>query len=279
MKTNMMTERRVWAGVTILLLCWGGRVWLSAAPLPPTAPTDYEAPKFLLGNVYTMGSAPRTLLYQSTRTAERSGTTVRAKREYTYPDGKLAARERVVYEAGQLVSVEEEKLQTGEHGTAVVRVDPKHPGKRRLFFEYTLGPGGGGKKSAASEALAEDTLVGDMIAPFIAARWDTLMQGVAAKFRYVALSRQETVGFKLVKESETIRQGKPTVRIRMEPTSFIIAQLVDPLFFIVEKDGAHRVLEYIGRTTPLLKDGTKWKDLDADTVYEWAPPAAGPSQK
>jgi len=37
----------------------------------------------------------------------------------------------------------------------------------------------------------------------------------------------------------------------------------------VEKDGAHRVLEYLGRITPKQRDGTKWKDLVARTIYDW----------
>ena len=54
----------------------------------------------------------------------------------------------------------------------------------------------------------------------------------------------------------------------MEPSSLIIAQLVEPLLFIVEKGGGHRVLEYMDRSTPKLRDGSKWKDLDARTVYD-----------
>ena len=108
-----------------------------------------------------------------------------------------------------------------------------------------------------------------MIPAFIASHWDALMRGSAAKFRYIVPSRKETVGFKLIKESELTWEGKPAVRIKMEPTSIIIAQLVDPLFFVVEQKGMHRIFEYIGRTTPVIKSGNKWKDLDAVTVFEW----------
>jgi len=41
------------------------------------------------------------------------------------------------------------------------------------------------------------------------------------------------------------------------------------LFPFVEKDGAHRVFAYVGRTTPKARDGNKWKDLDARSVYNW----------
>ena len=88
-------------------------------------------------------------------------------------------------------------------------------------------------------------------------------------FRFVASSRLETVGFKLVKDAEENWRGQPALRLRMEASNLIIAQIVDPLFFIVEKDGAHRVLEYLGRITPKQREGAKWKDLDARTIYEW----------
>jgi len=55
----------------------------------------------------------------------------------------------------------------------------------------------------------------------------------------------------------------------MEPTSPIIARLIDPVIFTVEKDGPHRVLQYVGRVTPKTKAGTKWADLDATFVFDW----------
>lgn len=216
-----------------------------------------------------MGTEPRKLLFTSQRTAMRSGTTVKVTCEYTYPDGSVAARDSIVYEGGQLVSFETDELQTHEKGSAVIRIDPRNPGKRKVFFEYSRGQGSAEKKSTSSESLESETLVDDMIPGFIAGHWDALAKGATAKFRYIVLSRTETVGFKLVKHSEMTWKGTPAVRLKMEPTSFIIAQLVDPVFFIVEKNGAHRILEYIGRTTPLIRDGNKWKDLDADTVFEW----------
>jgi len=240
---------------------------------PQKAMIDYEEPKLLIGNIFAPEARPNKLLFKSRRMATRTGTTVKVLCEYTYPDGSLAARDLITYEAGHLVSVETDEFQIGETGKAVIGPDPKSAGQRRIVFEYTKGHGGEEKRSSDSESLQNDTLVDDMIPDFMVSHWDGLMAGETAKFRFIALSRKETVGFKLVKESETTRAGKAVVRIKMEPTSIIIARLVDPLYFIVEKDGAHRVLEYIGRTTPLIKNGAKWKDLDGDTVFDW--PAAG----
>lgn len=230
---------------------------------------DYLDPQLLIGNICALGADPTKCLFNSERRAARSDESVRVGCDYTYPDGSLAARDRIVYKAGRLVSFEEELFQTKEKGSARVLPDPKNPSQSRIFFEYVVGQGSAAKSSSASESLAKDTLIDDMIPEFIVSHWQDLETGGAAKFRYIVLSRKETVGFKLTKESESIFQEQPVVRIKMEPTSFIIAKLVDPLFFVVEKGGKHRILQYIGRTTPLIREGNKWKDLDATTIFDW----------
>ena len=58
------------------------------------------------------------------------------------------------------------------------------------------------------------------------------------------------------------------VVIRMEASSWVVGLVVDPLFFTMEKDGQHRVLQYTGRTTPKIKSKSGWKDLDAVTVFD-----------
>jgi hypothetical protein len=242
---------------------------VSPAGPPPRTFTDYEEPKLLVGNIYALGSAPQKLLFKSQRTATRHGTTVNVTCEYTYPDGSLAARDSIVYEAGRLLSFATDLFQNGERGSAVIRTDPRNRGKQQICFDYTTGLGSAAKISHASESVEQETLVDDMIPVFIGGHWDQLMKGAPARFRFVVLSRRETIGFKLVKDSETVWHGIAAVRLRMEPTSFIIAQLVDPIFFIVEKDRRHRFLEYQGRTTPLIRTGDKWKDLDASTVFDW----------
>jgi len=108
-----------------------------------------------------------------------------------------------------------------------------------------------------------------MIPYFVLSHWEELMNGATVKFRFIVLQRAETIGFNLVKESETTWHGKPVVILRMEPTSVVIAQLVEPVRFTVEKAPDHRILQYVGRTTPKIKKGNKWEDLDAVSVFAW----------
>lgn len=221
---------------------------------------DYAQPSPLTGKVYETSSGTNKVLFTFKRTAVRSNTAVHVVRDFSNLDGSLAARETLVFQNGRLALFQLDERQTGAVGTTRVT------GSKLLF---TWAEKDGAKAKSETEQLKSETLVGDMIPHFIRAHWTELVRGDAVNFRFIASSRLETVGFKFVKESEVTWRGKPALRLRMEPSSVIIRQIVDPLFFIVEKDGAHRVLEYVGRTTPKLRDGSKWKDLDARTVYDW----------
>jgi hypothetical protein len=240
----------------------------SSSARPSATALDYQEPKLLIGKIFAQND-PTKLLFKSQRTATRTGQTVSVVCEYSYPDGSLAARERIIYEAGQLALFEVEELQTGEKGSAVLRSDERNPGGRKIFFDYIIRHGEKKRTRVEHQGPESEILVNDMIPGFIASHWEALMRGSTARFRFIALSREETVGFKLTRGSEATSSGMAAIWIKMEPTSIIIARLVEPIHLLVEANGAHRILEYVGRTTPLIKSGNKWKDLDARTIFEW----------
>jgi hypothetical protein len=191
------------------------------------------------------------------------------RREYTYPDGRPAAREHVLYEGNRLVAYELEDLQTGAAGSAKVERDPKRPANASLAFQYSPSASARPSSAVKSEPLLPDTLVDDMVGPFLAAHWEALQRAEKVSCRYAVVSRRETVGFAFLKESDSKWRGRDVLIVKMEPASWFISALVDPLFFTVEKAPPHRVLQYVGRTTPKLPVGGKWKDLDAVTVFDW----------
>jgi hypothetical protein len=232
-------------------------------------PSKYEEPKLLLGTIYAKDSGRQQALFKFKRAATRSGSSLNVLREYTYPDGKPAARERFVYDGDDLVSYALDELQVGAAGSVKVRRDPGNPARNALLFEYTKDLASGSNPKTSTEALRNDTLTSDMVAAFLVSHWGELSKGEKVKCRYVVVPRRETVGFTFAKESETTLQGRAVVIIKMEPTSLIIKRLVDPVFFTVEKDGQHRVLQYVGRVTPKAKAGSKWDYLDATFVFEW----------
>lgn len=251
----------------LLLLLLG----FSCAPIEarsqnPSVST-YEKPTSLTATIYSQDR--KTVLFKLSRRSTRTNNQVEAIREYTSPDGKLAAREQVVYNGNDLRLYQLEELQTGGFGRATVKPDRDNPLKQVLAFEYSGDAGSRVRPKQSSEILRPDTLNNDMVGPFLASHWPALVKGEEVKCRFIVIPRLETVGFRFVKESESQWQGQPVVLLKMEPTSPLIRALVDPLHFKLEKNGEHRVLEYSGRTTPKLKSGNKWQDLDAVTVFDW----------
>lgn len=247
---------------------------VAAMQLPATGQTEhekdgflYEAPSKLTGTVYRLDSDSKKLLYKFTRIATRSGSTVTVQREFTYPDGKLAATEKVTYEGNNLVAYALDELQLGASGSVKIRQDKVKPAKANMEFTYTKEAGA--KPKVRTETLAENTINSDMVATFLAAHWDVLMRGEKLKSRYLVIPRAETVGFTFTKDSDTEFRGKKAIVVKMEATSPILAALVDPLFFTIEKSPPHRVFQYAGRTTPKVEVSGKWKDLDALTVFDW----------
>jgi hypothetical protein len=220
---------------------------------------DYLEPEVLTGTIYADNTLAQ-VLFTFRRTATQSGSTIRVVREFNLPDGKLAARERVIYQGNQLRSFSLEDFQVGSKGSAVAQ-----PGEEKMNFQFAMGT----TRRNGKEKFTDQILANDMVGPYIASHWDELTRGEVIKCRFVSIPRAETVGFKFFKESETTWHGKPVMIIKAQPTSFLIAQLVAPLHFVVDKAGRHRVLEYAGRTTPKFRKNGKWEDLDAVTVIDW----------
>jgi hypothetical protein len=264
---------------TLLGMLLGG---LAAGPLPgaesPISPSDghaqfpgqhltYEEPRFLAAVINRVAPGGSTLLFRFQREAVRTGEKLDVRRDYTYPDGKLAARERVVYEGNDLVLYELQESQIGARGSARIRRVPGNPAKGRIEFEYSKAPSAAPKKN--TETLAENTLIGEMVAPFLVSHWGELCRGEKVKCRYIVVPRRETVGFTFVEDTGAIRQNQDVVIIRMEATSPFVAALVDPVFFTIEKAPPHHILQYAGRTVPKIQSRGKWRDLDAVTVFDW----------
>jgi hypothetical protein len=245
--------------------------WLSCAVAglaadAANAPYDYASPKLITGTLYEIGSDRRDVLYTFRRTASRSGDTVTVERQFLATNGAVAAEEDVVYESGRLVSFQMREFQAQVSGAIRIEPDPKNPARQKLIISYGHGltpPKGD------TEDLPPDTVIDDTMYPFMLAHWDDLMQGDAVKFHFTSLEHERTFEFRLVKAGESIQNGRTVEKIKMEPVNFFVSRLVKPLVFTVEKDGSHRILSYIGRTTPRVQKGKSWKYLDAETVFNW----------
>jgi len=227
----------------------------------------YEEPKHLAGTICSVDR--KKVLFKFTRASVRDGNTLHVSRDYTYPDGKLALKETVVYEGDRLSEYDIEDFQLGARGSARVVPLAGEPAKSVISFQYVRDIHSSQKPKTATEPFQSNCLIGDMVGPFLFDHWSDLVKGNEVKCRYIVVDRRETIGFTFAKDSEGRRGDRNVIIVKMSPTSRIISALVDPIFFTIEKDGRHRVLEYSGRAPVKIKEGSKWKDLDGVSVFDW----------
>ncbi len=242
--------------VAISILCLSAPVAASKQH-----PIDRQAEQVLLGKIYQKGSNLQRLLFNFRRIQFRSGNEIYVTRTYTYPDGRTAALEKATYQNGSLIAYRLIEEQINAYGKAEI-LGEAWKGKGRISFKYVKG----GETYTGSEELEAGTVTNDDIVPYMLAHWEALMQGKEVFLRYIVIPRTETVGFNLVKSDEATWQGKPAVIIKMEPASFFIRLVVDPVYFTVHKE-TRRVVKYAGRVTPKIKENDEWKDLDAVMVF------------
>src|ERR1043166_5068853 len=126
--------------------------------------TSGEALKYLqqtnlTGSIYPQGGQGQQPLFQFKRLASLTGSTLNVKREFTYPDGKSAARERVVYEGDKLVLYELEELQIGAKGSAKIGRSSGNQARGSIDFDSAQSPGASSHAKVLSEPLQENTLI------------------------------------------------------------------------------------------------------------------------
>lgn len=184
-------------------------------------------------------------------------------------EGQVAVTEYAEFAKDKLDQIQlyrQSQKQVGAEGSVEVKDGKAH-------FTYTQG----GKTKKATEKAVENLVVTPSVLSYLQKRWSKIEKGEVVKIRLAVLDRLETVGFEFSKDKEIDHNGQKAIVVKMKPSSFIIAALVDPLHFYLSKDG-QRLLEIHGRTTVKRKDGNSYKDLDAVTVYESPTQAAAPSE-
>jgi hypothetical protein len=210
--------------------------------------------KDLSGKIYQKDSKRKDLLFNFH--FKSSDAFVGGTADYTYPDGKLAMRETLTLtKQHELAEFSIEDFQQDAKGS--VRVDDK-----KLYFTFKSGE----DTKTAEEERPDNLLVGPLMPAYIKTHWNQIMNGDEVKVRLAVLNRLETIGFKFFKVEEKNEDGKAVVIVKMKASSFVVAAIVDPLYFTFLKSGV-KLLHWTGRTLPKLEINGKWKDLDAETVY------------
>lgn len=210
----------------------------------------------ILGTAFEPGSQHQRPIFNYRENSPDNKKNFQIKGTYTGLDGAELVVEQLEVKEGRIARYSVDHRQLKENGTMEVK-------DGKLNFSYTAG----GKTKTNTEDAPANLVVGLSLVSFIEAHWSEILQGESFSFRYAVLDRQETVGFKVFKTEEGRRGDTPTTTIKMKPTSFVIAALVDPVLLTFStKD--RELLEIIGRTLPKRSGKGGWEALDPEMIFK-----------
>ena len=211
------------------------------------------------GTLFEKGSQRKNILFYFKHEDEsQKGTLKKITNTFTDAQGNKAVSELATFdELGNIKTMTIEQFQTSEQGSLEVK-------EGKLLFQWTKE----GKTKTAEEKLTSNLVVGPSTVPYLLKNWSTIEKGDTVEVRFAALDRRETVGFSFFKTEEKKVNGRDVVVVKMKATSFIIAAIVDPLYFTFDKE-TKKLVELVGRTLPKRKVGNSWKDLDVEITYEY----------
>jgi hypothetical protein len=207
--------------------------------------------------IFKKGSNRTEKLYSVTYKFDTAGSDEVRTFEYFDPKGVLALREITSLKNGKVTKVVVEQKQINQVGTIEV-ADAK------LVFTVEES----GKKKSSSEKFKEPFLVPANLQDFVSANWEEIDKGKTFDFRWGVWFRKETVGFEFTKIGDEQEGAEQVMVVRMKPSSWLIAKLVDPIIFKFNRS-TKRLSSFIGRVAPKQAVGGDYKDLDGEVVYKY----------
>jgi len=209
------------------------------------------------GIMYEQGSNKQKVIYNFHATITDKDGKEQVRGVFTDLEGKEAVTDEMTLDGLNVIHDEIHQLQTNQSGIMEVK-------DGKIYFTKTKD----GKTSTETEKLKDTFVVSGSFQKFIKAHWEPIAAGKTVAFRYGVWDRQETVGFEIFKIGEEKIGDKEAIVLKMKPSSFVIAALVNPIIFKYAADGSH-LLEMNGRVPVKKKSGDSWKDLDAEVVYSY----------
>ena len=208
------------------------------------------------GFVYEKNSERKKILYTIEREEKKTDSNEILIIKHLNQEGVLAVEEIATFEKNQLQKYELSYPLSQEFGKVTIADGKAH-------FSYTKD----GKTKEDTEKWSDNFIVGLSLKNYIQSNWDSLINGNTLKVRFGVPDRIESVGFSLFRVKENEKDNHSIV-VKMKPTSFLIAALVDPIYFNFDIK-TKELNSFIGRAKPKQLINGKWKDLDAETVYNW----------
>jgi hypothetical protein len=124
-----------------------------------------------------------------------------------------------------------------------------------------------GRKEEAKESVDDSVVVPSTLMAYLKPRMKSLIAGSEVTVKMAVLDRKAAYTFDIKKMGTTKGvAGAEVLVLRMKPANWIIAQIVDPMFFYLDQKG-DRLIGFDGRSALRREDGDKLRDIDAKVAY------------
>ncbi|MCX7674260.1 MAG: hypothetical protein N2Z70_00330 [Bdellovibrionaceae bacterium] len=169
--------------------------------------------------------------------------------QYFNPSKDLLVVEQAAFDSGEVKLYEIDHKQTAQKG--VIRFTSDLVTYEKMDEK--------GHTKTAREKTEGLTLAPLALVPFMESQLEKLRKGETLEFRIAVWDRMESVGMRLKMHKAPSTQD-PSLTLKMEPSSFLIRQLVNPFYFFVNSEG--RVTKVQGRLAFKEVSGNKLKDIE-----------------
>lgn len=215
--------------------------------------------ELMRAEIFAMDSKKQNLIYRLKSEIRYDGAKRTSTAVYEDAKGDVLIREKSESENGELKKYEIEQLQTKNRAIIEVK-DGKVVFKKANSLDEKA------EFKEEEEKLKKPLVLSPLLVPFVQSRFEEIKKGDTVDIRFAVWDRMETVGFSLFKIGETLQDGRKMLIVKMKPTSFVIAAIVDPLIFHFDMETKHLAYQK-GRVAPKLAKGSSWKDVDAESYY------------
>ena len=239
-----MTFRALIHRTALVVLIGWGLSSLAAAQGTVTPKAAAKGRKIEL-SLYSLES--ERLLYRGNRTIVEDQDKVEVTTVFTTPAGKPFQTTVSVFEKVGLVPISYQlnDLRSGETESLIRNGDTIELRYRENSEE---------DEDDGTVDWEPGSLFTGTVVDFMHAQWAALMENREFGFSFLVPSKQDAYSFRILRDEERSFKAKGQEVIRMEPDSWIIRRLVDPMFFFFSTEEPRRLMEFRGRSS--IKDET-----------------------
>ena len=208
----------------------------------------------LTAEIYEMNSDRKKKLFSMRTVIEKDSQGIETRvGEFKDLEGRVVLKEVAKVKGAEFLESRIEQLQLNK----IVSMKVKNGNE----LEFQITENGNEQKPVTDRAKRKLVLI-PAFQNFILENWPQLLKGEKVEFDLGVWQRQEILPFRIQKTGQENDRVFLTMEINNRLLRFLLPTAIQ---FVMDENGV--LLEQKGRVQPMIRDGKKFKDLDAEAIY------------